>query len=193
MRQPPENSFSAPILRRFVETEAGEDFGRARRGGMGVDIGQPRVDIGDAVRVVRGFRLVQQAARSVSAASTKSISLPSPPGASCSTRPSRAPRGMINGPAFGGNLAGDEAEQRGLARAIAADEADARPFGQQDAGRIEQEARPEPVGEIGDLKHGAFLPVAAWKASDLAEGKRFGFAGRPMLRDAPWALLSMRL
>ena len=27
---------------------------------MGVDIGQPRVDIGDAVRVMRGFRLVQQ-------------------------------------------------------------------------------------------------------------------------------------
>ena len=42
------------------EAQAGEDFGRARRRRMRADIGEPGLDFGDAVRVVRGLRLAEQ-------------------------------------------------------------------------------------------------------------------------------------
>ena len=51
------------LLRARVEAEAGEDGGGARRRGMRVDVGEPRLDFGDAVRVGRGLCLGQQRAR----------------------------------------------------------------------------------------------------------------------------------
>ena len=56
------------------------------------------------------------AARSWSAASTVSISVCGPLGASCSTRPIRAPFGSEIDPGVGRDLAGDGAEERRLAR-----------------------------------------------------------------------------
>ena len=58
MRQPPENSDKRPVLRLLVEAEAAEDARRARRGGMGVDVDEAGLDVGDALRVARalGFR-----------------------------------------------------------------------------------------------------------------------------------------
>ena len=44
------------------EAEPGEDRGCARRRGMGPDVGQPRLDLGDAVRVVGDFRLGDEVA-----------------------------------------------------------------------------------------------------------------------------------
>ena len=60
MRQPPEKSLHGRVCDSGVESEAGQDLGRPRRGGMGVDVGQPRVDLGDAVGIVGGLRLGQQ-------------------------------------------------------------------------------------------------------------------------------------
>ena len=81
------------VLRLGVEAEAGRMARRARRRRMGVDIGEPRLDFGDVVRVMRGLASrASRSARSRSAASTKSISAVGPPGASCSTRPSLVPR-----------------------------------------------------------------------------------------------------
>ena len=42
------------------KAEAGKDRGRARRRRMRADVGKPRLDLGDAVRVVRDFRLGQK-------------------------------------------------------------------------------------------------------------------------------------
>ena len=42
------------------KAEAGQDRGRARRRGMGVDVGEPGLDFGDPVRIVRGLGFAQQ-------------------------------------------------------------------------------------------------------------------------------------
>ena len=74
------------LLRCLVEAEAGEDLRGARRRGVRVDVGEPLVDLGDAMRVASRARPRRAAlARSVSAASTQSMMLSSPPGASCAT------------------------------------------------------------------------------------------------------------
>ena len=47
-------------LRRLVEAQPGEDGGGARRGGLGGDVGEADVDLGDPRGIVRGFGLGQQ-------------------------------------------------------------------------------------------------------------------------------------
>jgi hypothetical protein len=49
------------LLRRLVEAETGQNAGGARRGGMGADIGEALVDVGDAAGVMRRFGLGEQA------------------------------------------------------------------------------------------------------------------------------------
>ena len=49
-----------PRLRVEVEAETGEDPGRARRCRMRVDVDEPRVNVGDALRIPGGLRLLQQ-------------------------------------------------------------------------------------------------------------------------------------
>ena len=61
MRQPPENSEQGRALVGIGKTKAGQDRGGAGRGRMGADVGEPRLDLGDAMRVVRGFGLGEQA------------------------------------------------------------------------------------------------------------------------------------
>ena len=61
MRQPPENSEQGRCLIGRGEAEAGEDLGGARRRRMRADVGEPRLDVGDAVRVLRGLGFRQQA------------------------------------------------------------------------------------------------------------------------------------
>ena len=60
MRHPPEKLEAGRCLRGLVESEAGKDRGRPRLGGMGVDIGEARLDFGDAVRVRRGLGFGEQ-------------------------------------------------------------------------------------------------------------------------------------
>jgi hypothetical protein len=60
---------------------------------MGVDVGEPGLDLGDAVRVGGVVGLAQQRGALQVGASTVSIRLCSPDGASWATVPMRAPRG----------------------------------------------------------------------------------------------------
>ena len=125
MRQPPENSSTGRCLRGLVEAEAGEDGGGAGGGGIGADRAQALVDLGEAVRVggvgfgeqgeALGVALqhgVEQAWRRPRA----------PPGATVAMRARAASR---MSPPSSGDFAGDGAQQRGLAGAVAADQADA--------------------------------------------------------------------
>ncbi len=43
------------MLRLVVETEAGQDTGSTRFGGMRADIGKSRLDVSDAMRIGRRF------------------------------------------------------------------------------------------------------------------------------------------
>ena len=52
---------AGPVLGRLVEAEAGEDLGGARGRRMRVDVGEPLVDVGDAVRVLGVLGLCKQA------------------------------------------------------------------------------------------------------------------------------------
>ena len=55
--------------------------------------------------------------------------------------------------ALGRDLAGDQAEQRRLADAVAPDEADARGRRQHRARAVEKKPRSKAVGEVGNLQH----------------------------------------
>ena len=94
-------------------------------------------------------------ARSVSADSTQSIRLSSPPGASCATWPMRALRGIEMAPSSGADSPFDQAQQRRLAGAVAADEADL--VAGRDCGRrpLEDRFALDAVGEIIDVQHQA--------------------------------------
>ena len=60
IRQPPDSAEHGLALRRLVEAEAGEDGGGPGLGRMGVDIGEPGLNVGDAVRIGRGLGLGEQ-------------------------------------------------------------------------------------------------------------------------------------
>ena len=51
---------AGPLLVGGGEAEPGEDRGRAGRGRMRADVGEPGLDLGDAMRVVRCFRFRQK-------------------------------------------------------------------------------------------------------------------------------------
>ncbi len=68
-------------------------------------------------------------------------------------------------------IAGDHIEQGGLAGAIAADEADSRPLGQGGRRLVEQQARPEPEGQLIQVKHARLWRVARAMASRIETGR----------------------
>ncbi len=118
------------VLRRLVEAKAAEDPRRARRRGVGVDVDEARLDLGDALGVVGALGLGKQR-RALLVGVEHEIDQrlarrPAPP-----ARRGRAARaaGYDDRPALRRNLAADQPEERGLARAVAADEADARAVG----------------------------------------------------------------
>ena len=142
-------------MRFFVKTQARQNFGGAGGRGMGHDIGEAHMNFRYAVRVLRGFGFFQQGAAlgiggkheidQLAVASRRLL---------LDRTDARAAR-RLNGSALGGDLAADQAEQSGLAGAVAPDEADLGALGQRQAGGIEQKTRPKPVGEIGDREHGS--------------------------------------
>ena len=130
---------------------------RAARAGAewDVDIGKPRLDVGDAVRVGCGLGLMRaDAARSRSPARTVSIRLSWPPGASCATVPMLAWRGTPIDPGLGAEFAQDQLQQGGFADAVAPDEADLVAFGKRHSGVVQEQAAADPVGEVIDMQHG---------------------------------------
>src|SRR5260370_181871 len=52
---------TGPLLVGGRESEAGQDSRRARWSRMRADVGEPRLDVGDAVRIVRGFGFGKEA------------------------------------------------------------------------------------------------------------------------------------
>jgi hypothetical protein len=109
-------------LRRLVEAEARRGSPRRAPRRMRVDVGEPRLDLGDPVRIVAVSASASSAARSRSAASTTSIRRSvrrAPPAPPADARQCRG-RPIVAG--LGADLAGDQAEQRRLAGAVAADE-----------------------------------------------------------------------
>ena len=166
MRQPPENSRQRPVLRRLVEAEAAQDLAPRAPARRGRSISTSRVWISAMRRGSSAVSASSSKRRALAVgASTKSISvcraawrlLLDPADAGAAGKRDRA--------ALGRDLACDQAEQRGLAGAVAADQADMRAGRQRHARPVDQQAFAEPIGEIVDMQHGgAFRRAASRKA-----------------------------
>ena len=89
-----------------------------------------------------------------SAASTMSSRLSGPSGASCASRPMRPRGGSCTVAVLGRDFAGDGAEQRGLAGAVAPDQPDARAGRNMRRGAVEQQAAGDADRKIVDDEHG---------------------------------------
>ena len=113
-------------LRRLVEAEPSEDSRRPRRRGMGVDVDETGVDFGDALRVARGFRFGhQRRALRIGRKHEVDEALRSAGRFLLDAAEPRA-LGDDDCAALRRKVAADEAEERGLAGAVAADEPDMR-------------------------------------------------------------------
>ena len=137
----------------IVEAEAGQDAGGARWSGVRTDVGQALVDQGDALGIVRGLGFLEETValrvggqhefdQAVGAARRL---LGHPADAHCARQADAAVVGM--------QLAGDQLEQRGLARAVATDESDLMPGRNADRGFVEDRAALDAVGEVIDVQH----------------------------------------
>ena len=153
------------VLRRLVEAEAGENARDPRRGGMGVDVGKPRLDLGDALRIGRCLGLDEEA-RPLDVGFEHEVD-----------QRLRAARRLLfdaakpsvlrrkDGAALRRKLAADQAEERRLARAVAPDEPDARARRQRDGRVVDEQALAEPVSQAVHMQHGAaFRPFRAFLA-----------------------------
>ena len=136
------------------EAEAGEDRGGARGRRMRADVGEPRLDLGDPVRVVRGLGFGEQPrALAVGRAARHRAgirdhpALPAP-GGRCASAPAFRTLAALRA-----EFARDHAEQRGLAAAVAAHEAGARAVWHAHRGAVEQKASGHAHRKIVDRKH----------------------------------------
>ena len=139
----------------------------------GLDIRQPRLDIGDPVCIGGRFGLFEQRqpfgvglhARCRSAA-------PAVPGASWATWPMRAFLGEVNRTGFRRQITGNHPEQRRLSRTVAADKTRLRALRQRQRRMVDQQAPGHAGGKVGQGQHGRLLEREA------ADGKRKMRCGR---------------
>ncbi len=140
-------------LRLVIEAQTGKNMRRARRRGMGVDVDKAGLDFSDAMRIGRRFGLDKQSG---------ALNI----GGEDEVEEGRRAAGRFlldaaephllrhrDRARIGRQIAGDHIEQRGLASAVAADEADPRPFGESGCRLVEEDAGAEPVGQFTNMKH----------------------------------------
>ena len=145
-------------LRRLVEAEAGEDGGGARGGRVGADGAQPFVDFGQPVRVGGvGFGAAGRGARGRLAARCRAA-MPGPTALPARTVASRARAARRMSPPSSAMFAGDGAQQRGFAGAVAADQADAPAGIDREVGAVQQRAAAQADDRGGDGQKGHGAP-----------------------------------
>ena len=139
-----------PGLVRGRKSEPAQDRRRARRRGMGIDIDQPGLDLGDTIGIVGGFGLMQQrialqiglqhdvdeAFRAVGGFLRQAADAPA--------RRQRDAAGLHR------QLAADGVKQRRFADAVAADETDARAGHDLHRAVVDQKPPGNPDRNIGD-------------------------------------------
>ena len=150
---------AGPLLRRLVEAEAGEDGGGARLRRMRIDVGEPRVDLGDAVRVVRRLGLGEQPLALVVGGEHHLDQALRPARRLLRHLADARVLGQADRAALRADLAGDQAEEGGLAGAVRPHQAGLGAVGQRHGGVVDQQAMADPVGEVVDMQHGGgFVP-----------------------------------
>jgi hypothetical protein len=143
-----------PGLCFVIETKAGQDLGRARRRRLRADIGQPRMDLGDAMGIVGMLGLDQQggafAVGGEHEIERRVIAVRHflGDGADAGTRADG------NLTVIGADFAGDQSQQGRFADAVASDQTDGLSVGNRRRGAVEQGTLADTVREIVDMQHG---------------------------------------
>ncbi len=142
-------------LRLGVEAEAVQDRGGAGLGGMGVDVGEAGVDLGDAVGVAGVLGLGHQCGafgvggkhgvEEAVAGRRRLLGDAADAGA----------LGHLDLAAVERGLAADQPEERGLAAAVASDEPDLVPGGDRRRGIVEELLALDREGDVADRQHGS--------------------------------------
>ena len=154
---------------------------------MGVDVGEPRVDLGDAVRVGGVLGLVQQRG---------ALGVGRQHGVEQALRPVRrllrhhAEAGIarqVDAAGFAVQLAGDDLQQGRLAGAVAPDQPGMMPGRQRQRGCVEEDAPGDPVGEVGDGQHGGAGDSTRAGRGKAGDARRAGACRR---RDRAWLTMS---
>ena len=126
MRQPPENSAQGRCWSACEKPRPARIAGGSGRRRMGADVGKPRLDLRDAMRVGRGLRLGQKRTALAIAGEHEVDQAIRAVGASCGSRPMRSACRPFEAAVLERDIGGDGAEQRRFAGAVAADKADTR-------------------------------------------------------------------
>ncbi len=152
----------APAAREFrqgtllgggIEAEAMEDRGGARRRRMGLDVGEPRLNLGDVVGVAGRLGAIEQR-RALDVGGEHEIhQRGGAAGRLLFHAAEPRARGQRDLARFGRDLPGDETKKRRLAGPVAANEARARAAGQEDSCLIEEQPAAEPICEGVDCQH----------------------------------------
>ena len=143
-----------PRLRRLIEAQAVQDGARPRRRRMGADVGEPGLDLGDRGGILDPLGRREQALalgvggeHRLARAQIAARSL-----LRDRADPRAAPQPHLAG--VRRQLAPDQPQQRGLAAAVAPDQADPAPGRQMHGRTLEQGAAADPQGHIVEMQHG---------------------------------------
>ncbi len=146
-----------PLLGVRGKPEAGEDRRGAGRGRMGVDVDEPHVDLGNAMRIAAGLGFRKQpAAFGIGGKHDVEQTLRSVRGFLRQPADPR-PRRQLDAAGFRREVAGDGAEQGGFAGAIAPDQADAGTARKRNRGILDQKTAGDAQREIIYDEHGRFV------------------------------------
>jgi hypothetical protein len=144
-----------------VEAEAVQDRRGARGGAVGLDVGEPCMDVGDAVRIGGMLGLGQQGG---------ALAVGHQDGVYQALRPRRgllrhhadaSAVGQRDIAGIGMQLARDQLQQRRLAGAVAADQPGMVPGRQCQVGAVQQHPPAYAVGQVLDRQHGGAYSTTA--------------------------------
>ena len=154
-RAPAAGKFRAgALLGGLVEPQARQNARGPCRRGVSVNVGEALVDVGDAAGVVCRLRLGKQR-HAFPVGGQNEIDQALRAAGRLLRHPADAGGARNADPAgVGCQLAGDQAHQRSLAGAVAADETDLVPGGNAGGRLVEQGAPFDAVGQVVDVQHG---------------------------------------
>ena len=127
-------------MRGLIEAEPLEDPGRPRRGVMRFDVDEAGVDLGDALRIVRGFRLAHQRLALDVGGEHKVDKAFGAGGGLLVDAADACALGDHDRASLRRELAAENAEERRLAGAVAPDEPDMRARRQRGGRVVDQES-----------------------------------------------------
>ena len=143
-----------PRLGFLLEAQPGQDRARPRRGGVGADVGEPGLDRRDLGRIVGALSGPQQPRALEVGIEHRLARRPLAARRLLRDRADARAAPQPHLTRIRAQLAPDQSQQRGLAAAVAADQADPVARRQADARALEQEPAADPQADVVEMQHG---------------------------------------